>query len=149
MADSKELRATLKQTATSFIDCCNKCSVDAVLSLRTDTCKHAHLPSSLGIPTLNRTEYGAFYGQFTDMMKDCSCRIADDKEMVVDVVSRKVVMHVKNKGSTPLGEYENEYMFILTMTGDGKMIEDIVEFCDSAKALELKKKHQAQMGAQS
>ncbi|KAI9148090.1 MFS general substrate transporter [Paramyrothecium foliicola] len=147
MADSEELRNTLEKTATSFIDCCNKYTVDAVLSLRTDTCKHTHLPSSLGIPTYNKTEYGAFYGQFTDMMKACSCWIADDKEMVVDVQSRKVVMHVKTKGNTPLGEYENEYMWILTMTEDGKMIQDIVEFCDSAKALELMKKQQAKMSA--
>lgn len=147
MADSKELRATLKSTATSFIDCCNKFTVDAVLSLRTDTCKHTHLPSSLGIPTYNKTEYGAFYGRYTDMMKDCNCRIVDDKQMVVDVESRKVVMHVAIKGNTPLGEYENEYMFTLTMTGDGKMIEDIVEFCDSAKAVELMKRQQAQTNA--
>ncbi|VUC32604.1 unnamed protein product [Clonostachys rosea] len=143
----KELRATLQKTATNFIDCCNEHTVDAILSLRTDTCKHTHLPSSLGIGTYNKAEYGAFYGRFADMMKDCSCRIADDKEMVVDVESRKVVMHVKNKGSTPLGEYENEYMWILTMTEDGKMIQEIVEFCDSAKAIELMKKQQAQTSA--
>src|SRR5262249_46918472 len=120
MADSKELRATLKKTATDFIDCCNKFTVDAVLSLRTDTCTHTHLPTSLGIPTYNKAEYGAFYGQYAGMMKDCSCRILDDKEIVVDVESRKVVMRVQTKGNTPLGEYENEYMWILTMTEDGK-----------------------------
>ncbi|KAH8646862.1 hypothetical protein BX600DRAFT_443832 [Xylariales sp. PMI_506] len=147
MADSKELRATLTKTATDFIDCCNKFTVEDVLSLRTDTCKHTHLPSSLGIPTYSKAEYGAFYGQYAGMMKDCSCGIVDDKQMVVDVETRKVVMHVKVKGSTPLGEYENEYMWILTMTEDGKMIEDIVEFCDSAKALELLKKQQAQANA--
>jgi ketosteroid isomerase-like protein len=147
MADSTELRATLKKTAHDFIDCCNKGTVDAVLSLRTDTCKHTHLPSSLGIPTYSRAEYGAFFGQYADMMKDCTCWIADDVEMVVDVESRKVVMHVRTKGNTPLGEYENEYMWVFTMAGDGKMIEDIVEFCDSAKALELLKKQQAQMSA--
>lgn len=80
-------------------------------------------------------------------MSDCSCRIVDEKETVVDVESRKVVMYTKVKGNTALGEYENEYMWILTMTGDGKMIEDIVEFCDSAKAVELGKKQQAQMNA--
>ncbi|CAG9947783.1 unnamed protein product [Clonostachys rosea f. rosea IK726] len=143
MADFKELRATLQRTATTFIDCCNKHTVDAILSLRADNCKHTHLPSSLDIGTYNNAEYGAFYGRFANMMKDCTCWIVDDKEMVVDVESRKVVMHAKNKGNTPLGEYENEYMWILTMTGDGKMIEEIVEFCDSAKAIELMKKHQA------
>ncbi|CAH0034169.1 unnamed protein product [Clonostachys rhizophaga] len=147
MADFKELRATLQRTAINFIDRCNEHTVDAVLSIRTDTCKHTHLPSSLGIGTYTNVEYGAFYGRFADMMKDCTCWIVDDKEMVVDVESRKVVMHVKNKGSTPLGEYENEYMFILTMTGDGKKIEEIIEFCDSAKAIELMKKHQGQMNA--
>jgi hypothetical protein len=38
-------------------------------------------------------------------MSDCSCRIVDEKDMVVDVESRKVVMHAKTKGNTPLGEY--------------------------------------------
>src|SRR5262245_13544568 len=147
MAASKELRATLKQTATDFIDCCAKFTVDAVLSLRTDTCKHTHLPSSLGIPAYKKAEYGAFFRQFIGVMSDCSCRIVDDKKMVVDVESRKVVMHSKTKGITSVGEYENEYMWILTMTEDGKMIEDIVEFCDSAKAVELGKKLQAQMNA--
>ena len=80
-------------------------------------------------------------------MNDSSIRIADDKEMVVDVESRKVVMHTKAKANTPVGEYENEYMWILTMTEDGKMIEDIVEFCDSTKAVELMKKLQAQKNA--
>jgi hypothetical protein len=142
MADSTELRATLKKTATDYIDCCNKFTVDAVLSLRTDTCKHTHLPSSLGVPTYNKAEYGAFYGQFAGMMNGGSVRISDDKEMVVDVESRKVVMHTRIKTNTPVGVYENEYMWILTMTEDGKMIEDIVEFCDSAKAVELMKKVQ-------
>lgn len=80
-------------------------------------------------------------------MSDCSCRIVDEKEMVVDIESRKVVMYTKAKANTGLGAYENEYMWILTMTEDGKMIEDIVEFCDSAKAVELVKKQQAQMDA--
>ena len=142
-----ELRATLKKTATDYIDCCNKFTVDAVLSLRTDTCKHTHLPSSLGIPTYTKPEYGAFYGQFAGAMNDGNIRIVNDKEIVVDVESRKVVMHTKMKCNTPLGEYENEYMWILTMTGDGKLIEDIVEFCDSAKAVELMKRQQAQTNA--
>ena len=147
MADSNELRVTLKKTATDYIDCCNKGTVDAVLSLRTDTCKHTHLPSSLGVPTYNKAEYGAFFGQFIGVMNDSSIRIADDKEMVVDVESRKVVMHTKAKANTPVGEYENEYMWILTMTEDGKMIDDIVEFCDSTRAVDLMKKLQAQENA--
>jgi hypothetical protein len=147
MADSKEMRATLTKTVNDFIDCCNKFTVDAILSLRTATCKHTHLPSSLGIPTYSKAEYGAFYGQFVGMMKDCRCWIVDDKEMVVDVEARKVVMHMKTKGTTPLGVYENEYMWILTMTEDGKMIDDIIEFCDSAKAVELMNKQRAQTNA--
>src|SRR5262245_22154626 len=147
MAGSQELRVTLKKTATVYNDCCNKGTVDAILSLRTDTCKHTHLPSSLGVPTYNKADYGTFFGRFVGLMNDRSSRIADDKEMVVDVESRKVVMHTKVKANTPVGEYENEYMWILTMTEDGKMIEDIIEFCDSAKVVELMKKLQAQTNA--
>jgi hypothetical protein len=148
MADSTtQLRATLKKTAADFIANCNKHTVEAVLSQRTETCKHVQLPSSLGIPTYEKKGYGAFYAQFADMMGGCEASIVGGEEaMIVDIEKRKVVMHVTVKGDTPLGFYENEYFFILAMDETGEMIEDVVEFCDSALANKLMERAKGQSG---
>lgn len=77
------------------------------------------------------------------LLSDCSFEVVDD-ETVVDVEKRKVVLHVKTSANSPVGEYKNEYLWTLTMSEDGKLIEDIVEFADSASAVEFFRK-QAQM----
>ena len=137
MADSKEMRATLLQTATALIDCYNQWTIEAILSLRTDTCKHTVLPATLGVPPYIKADYGPFFSPFMDILSDVSFKIINGKETVVDVEMRKVVIHVKGSATSPYGQYRNEYIFTLTMTEDGKMIEDIVEFADSATALEF------------
>lgn len=144
MTDPKEIRATLLKTAADFIQCYNKWTIEAVLSLRTDTCKQTVRPASLGVPTFAKADYGTFVGPFMALLSDCKFEIVDDNETVVDVEKRKVVIHVQASASSPVGEYKNEYQWTLTMTEDGKMIEDILEFTDSATAVDFFRK-QAQM----
>ena len=71
------------------------------------------------------------------LLSDCSFQIVDDKETVVDVEMRKVVIHVKSSANSTVGNYKNEYLWTLTMSEDGKMIENIVEFTDLAYAIEF------------
>ena len=78
------------------------------------------------------------------LLSDYSFQVVDDKETVVDIEMRKVVIHVKSSANSTVGKYENEYLWTLTMSEDGKMIENIVEFTDSAYAIEFFRK-QAQM----
>jgi len=101
-------------------------------------------PASLGIPPYTKEDYGPFFGPFMALLSDCSFQVVDDKETVVDVEMRKVVIHVKSSANSTVGKYENEYLWTLTMSEDGKMIENIVEFTDSAYAIEFFRK-QAQM----
>lgn len=41
-------------------------------------------------------------------------------------------MHVTGRADTPIGPYTNEYMFLMTATEDGELVERFVEFLDSA-----------------
>ena len=144
MATSTEFRSTLIQTAKAFVKCYNVWTVEAVLSLRTENCKHTVLPASLNVPTYVKAEYGPFFAPFMALLTDVSLKIVDEEKLVVDTEKRKVVLHVKSAGKSAVGDYGNEYNWTLTMTEDGKMIEDIVEFVDSATAVEFFRQ-QAQM----
>ena len=53
-------------------------------------------------------------------------------DSIVDEAARKVLMHASSSASTALGPYNNEYMFVLHMTDDGRKVDKVYEFVDSA-----------------
>ena len=53
-------------------------------------------------------------------------------DTVVDEVARKVVMRASSTAETDVGPYANEYMIVLRMTEDGRLVERFDEFNDSA-----------------
>lgn len=53
-------------------------------------------------------------------------------DTIVDETARKVVMHASSTASTTLGPYNNEYTLILHMTDDGRKVEQMYEYVDSA-----------------
>ncbi|KAH7006854.1 hypothetical protein EDB80DRAFT_880378 [Ilyonectria destructans] len=57
--------------------------------------------------------------------------IKDESNIVVDTTARKVSFHTKSHSNTAAGEYKNEYAFTLSMTKDGKKLEEVIEFIDS------------------
>lgn len=57
--------------------------------------------------------------------------VVDENHTIVDVDSRKVSLHLKSKAATDAGPYENEYIFILMMSEDGQLVDEVFEFLDS------------------
>jgi len=49
-----------------------------------------------------------------------------------DPEARSSVLHLRDTAQSPVGPYENEYVFMLSFTEDGKQITRIEEFLDSA-----------------
>ena len=45
-------------------------------------------------------------------------------------------MHVTSNGSSPVGDYHNEYMVILHMNDDGTKVDAFFEFTDSLYSAE-------------
>jgi ketosteroid isomerase-like protein len=129
---SSTIRADLLHTAQAFIESYNTWTVDALLSVRSPLCIHYTLPADEErFPPRTNTEYGAFVQAILPMFRDFRLRVVDEDEVVVDVEKRKVVFHAKSSADTDVGEYANEYVFTLTMTEDGRLVEKVVEFFDS------------------
>ena len=59
-----------------------------------------------------------------------------DHDPIVEEISRKVVLYLESTCETDQGRYENEYIWILTLDGNGTSIDEIIEFADSASTLE-------------
>lgn len=66
------------------------------------------------------------------MVRNIKISLAEGEDMLVDEVTRKVMLHLTSTGETDFGTYANEYMIVLKMTDDGTQIREIVEFIDSA-----------------
>lgn len=54
-------------------------------------------------------------------------------EMYTDAEKRTVTMLCSSKGELETGPYGTDYVFVLTMTEDGKMIEKLSEWPDFHK----------------
>ncbi|KAG9229450.1 hypothetical protein BJ875DRAFT_474800 [Amylocarpus encephaloides] len=55
----------------------------------------------------------------------------EDTEAIVDVEARKVVLQARSRADTPVGEYTNDYIFILTLGEDGKIVDEYWEWLGS------------------
>ncbi|KIW69328.1 hypothetical protein PV04_05210 [Phialophora macrospora] len=126
------MRSELLRTAQAFIESYNTWTVDALLSVRSPLCIQYTLPADEErFPPRKNAEYGAFVQTIIPMFRNFRLRIVDEDDVVVDVEKRKVVFHAKSRADSDVGEYANEYVFTLTMTDDGRLVEKVVEFYDS------------------
>lgn len=130
------VRDRLIQTANSYIAGFNTNTEEGIIACRTADCKQSILPKSVpppwSHPPRSNSEYQAFILPGFKMVRNLQIRLADGEDMIVDDVSRKVVLPLQSTGETEQGTYANEYMMVLKMTEDGTEIKEIVEFIDSA-----------------
>lgn len=130
------IRDTLIKTANSYIAGFNTNTAEGVIASRTPDCKQVIRPSSVpppwNHPPRTNEEYQAFVVPGFKMVRNVQISLAEGEDMLVDEVSRKVLLHLTSTGETDFGPYANEYMILLKMTDDGMLIKDIVEFIDSA-----------------
>ena len=126
-------RAQLLQMAHAFVESYNSFTVDALLSVRSPSCTHHTLPTNdKRFPPRSNDEYGTFVQPFISTMRDFRLMIVNEDEITVDVERRKVVFYARSHTETDVGEYANEYVFTLSMSADGKSVDKVIEFFDSA-----------------
>ncbi|KAI0162632.1 hypothetical protein BJ166DRAFT_497306 [Pestalotiopsis sp. NC0098] len=148
------LRGVLIQTANRYIHGFNTNTAEGVIASRTPDCRQIIHPSTVpppwqGPPRSNE-EYQAWIVPGFKMIRNIKLSLVDGQDMLVDDVSCKVMMHLRSTGETDAGPYANEYMIVLKMTDDGKLIKEIVEFVDSAAVRDIVEamKQQQQAGAE-
>ncbi|KAJ9626752.1 hypothetical protein H2204_009897 [Knufia peltigerae] len=125
-------RAQLLATVDRFFDAYKVFTMDAILAVRSPTCIHHTGPKSHGDMHLNNTQFVEFMGPMLGVFRNFKLFVADEKETMVDVEKRKVFLHLQCHAETDAGPYENDYHWILTMNETGDLIDDIIEWVDSA-----------------
>ena len=136
------LRAQILETAHSFITSFNEFTPESVVRHRSPTCLHRLRPGSLDAPPRTNAEYSAWVVNLQTVMRGFKLHLIDGYEPMVDDSSRQVVLYLRSTCDTDLGQYENEYIWILKLNEGGTAIDDIVEFADSAYTLEWIRKLQ-------
>ncbi|KAI1397105.1 hypothetical protein F4819DRAFT_473174 [Hypoxylon fuscum] len=124
-------RDQLLQTTKLFLEAFNEFTAESVVRYRSPSCIQHILPTTLKIPQQTNAEYASFVDTLKTFMPGFKIQLVDGEEPVVDDVARKVVLHLKSRSETKAGLYQNEYMWILTLSQDGKSVDDVLEFADS------------------
>lgn len=135
------IRDTLIKTANSYIEGFNTNTAEGVIACRTADCRQticpASVPSPWNAPPRSNEEYQGFIIPGFKMLRNVKISLVEGEGMLVDDVTRKVLLYLKSTGETDFGPYANEYMIVLKMTDDGTQIKEVVEFIDSATTRDI------------
>ena len=136
-------RTQLLATSAKFLQACNEWTVDSIMSIRSPQCIHHTGPASVGAISRNNTEFAEFVGPMLAILKGFALTVINDEETLIDVEKRKVMLHLNSRADTGVGPYENEYYFTLSMSEDGEMVDEVVEFLDSGYTADFMRRLQS------
>ena len=115
-----------RATADKLVEAFNSMSIDTIISLRTPECMRQILPYSLSIKAQDNETYRKHLQSIIPAFQNFHLTLY---EMVEDIETRKIVMHLKARADTAAGEYLNEYMWTLHFDEEGR-IDDQKEYVD-------------------
>ncbi|KAJ9143949.1 hypothetical protein NKR19_g6655 [Coniochaeta hoffmannii] len=130
-----------KHNITALLEAYASLSVPRLLDLLAVDFTHVVLPRSLGMPTRDKAAFvqhaAGIFSVFESfrMIPVGMLRAAGWKETWVVRANMEGVL----KGGK--GQWKNECMMIVRMDDDGMFVEEIQEFVDSAKAVEMMRQH--------
>lgn len=128
------------KTVHDLLDGYRSLSVPTLLAPLAEDFRHRALPASLEMPERDRAAFAqhaaGVFGLF------------DAFEMVPqsvheDAATNVVVVHALMKGVMKLQQrdWRNECILLIRLSKDGARVREIAEFVDSAKAVEMRRKH--------
>ncbi|KAF1842303.1 uncharacterized protein K460DRAFT_358930 [Cucurbitaria berberidis CBS 394.84] len=127
-----------RQTANTLVAAFNTMDIDTIISLRTPTCQRIFLPSSLHYNPQSNDAYRAnltgmksIFTSFHITVNDIIEGTSEQTNSNGAVVQRKkIVMFVSARGDTPVGLYENEYVWKMGFEEGGARVSEWVEYVD-------------------
>jgi hypothetical protein len=128
--------SALHTLATTFLSAFTTLSVSSHLALRAPTCTHLFAPSTVGIPPKTNTEFAS---HITNNLSILSAFPVSAKEIHINEPTRQITIWATGKpqfkpevmdGEISEWEYEGEYIFILDVDGEGRIVR-VLEFLDS------------------
>ncbi|CAG5139699.1 uncharacterized protein ALTATR162_LOCUS546 [Alternaria atra] len=133
---SSSLRKTLSATADAYLDAHRTLSPTALASVYSPNAKHSNYPAPV-TPIFPSVSNAAYLEGVKDLFTIwTSFEVNEFAPRVVDEDTRRVVLFVEGVGETvSMGTYRNEYVVVLGCDTDGKLIDDRLQFFDSAGLL--------------
>ncbi|KAJ5511719.1 hypothetical protein N7453_003822 [Penicillium expansum] len=125
-------KATLEETAAGWILDLESRSLDTVVSRWTEDIHYSLHPDTEGVFPMTKEQFRTYEraAAFFGLLKSFKITI---NEMYTDIEKRTVTMLCSSEGELEAGPYGTDYVFVLTMTEDGKMIEKLSEWPDFHK----------------
>ena len=117
-----------RQTANDYIAAFNAMDIDALASFRAPSALRFILPSTLGYPPQNNTQYIGSLRKLLSIFRSFSLTCHD---VVENVPERRIVMYLTARGDTDAGEYVNEYVWFFEFDESGDKIINHKEFVDT------------------
>ncbi|RSL43303.1 hypothetical protein BHE90_017192 [Fusarium euwallaceae] len=130
------LKEILEKTAVGWISDLESRSLDNVVSRWTDDIHYTVHPDTEGVFPMTREQFRTYdmAAGFFKLLKKFKITI---NEMFVDLEKRTVTIMCSSEGEVEAGPYGTDYVFVLTMTEDGKKIKKLSEWPDFHKVREV------------
>ncbi|KAK4955688.1 hypothetical protein LTR10_006627 [Elasticomyces elasticus] len=135
-----EIETNMRATTEGFVHSFDgRWTPGATLSYRSPECKHAMLPSTLGLGTKekNNDEWAAHFKRLDGIVTNAKTTIHDYLAIPNE---RRAVCRTSLTADTPVGSYANDYVWFFTFDEDGGKIVSITEFMDSKAGAEMLRK---------
>ncbi|KAJ5514914.1 hypothetical protein N7463_004466 [Penicillium fimorum] len=126
------LKSTLEETAAGWISDLESRSLDNVVSRWTDGIHYTLHPDVEGVFPMTKEQFRT-YDRAAGFFKFLKWFKITINEMFTDEEKRTVTMLCSSKGELEAGPYGTDYVFVLTMTEDGKKIKKLSEWPDFHK----------------
>ncbi|KAI0880748.1 uncharacterized protein GGS22DRAFT_192883 [Annulohypoxylon maeteangense] len=136
-----EARARRLATVHALLDGYGSLSVPTLLRPMAPDFTHQVLPTSLGMRARNREAFAQHAAGIFSVFEEF--RMVPKSIVLDDGPANTAVVHARMQGilKSGAGEWINECVMIIRLSHDGDQVRDIMEFVDSAKALEMARKH--------
>ena len=136
-------RERLLETTFTFVSTFGSFDIEQILNIRTPTCLYHQSCPSFNKNVVTNEETRANFPQFIATFKRFDFSILEPDHTLIDEAARRVMIRAKASADSIVGAYENEYIFILKMTDDCRLIEEIYEFYDTIRLKDLQQRLEA------
>ncbi|KAF3064968.1 putative cytochrome p450 protein [Daldinia childiae] len=135
-----EAQTRRRNTVNALLDGYGSLSVPQLLMSTTPDFYHQVLPESLGMMPRNREAFAQHAAGIFNVFDEF--RMVP-KSIVDDGPGNMAVVHARMQGMLKggAGEWINECVMMIQLSPDGTLVSRVTEFVDSAKALEMARKH--------
>lgn len=131
-------------TTEALLDGYSSLNVNRLTAPLSSDFSHHVLPESLGMPVRNIKQFAQHAAQIFSVFSEFTMR---PKAMFEDRGQNVVVVHARMEGKLRGSneEWLNECLMMVSLSEDGTQVVKVEEFVDSAKAVEMRKKHVSNM----